>query len=173
MNDSRRFVLGFSALVALIVAVPVSIMSLTDSVTTPASAVSPPVVAQAPEVTSPSASPGAPSGDTAAALAIVGVFAGLLTVVGIGVKMFDLKRKRQAEAVHLQAQLSDALLREGGLSLTPTAHIPLWAGGPVTVEVSGPPSSPEGREAALQLVEREAARIRPDVRVIDRIQRAA
>jgi hypothetical protein len=104
----------------------------------------------------------------------VAVVAGLLIVVGIGVKMFDLKRKREAEAVQLQAQLADALLREGGLTITPTARIPLWAGGPVTVELSGPaPASPEGREAALQLVEREAARIRPDVRVIDRIQRAA
>lgn len=170
MKDSRLFALGFGALLALIVAIPLSIVALTDTGTAGASTASPPVVAQAQGATSPSAS----SGDTATTLAVVGVVAGLLIVVGIGVKMFDLRRKRQAEAVQLQGQLSDALLREGGLSITPTAHIPLWAGGPVTVELSGPaPSSPEGREAALQLVEREAARIRPDVRVIDRIQRAA
>jgi hypothetical protein len=169
MKDSRLFVLGFGALVALIVAVPLSIVALTDSVVAGASPASPPVVAQTPAA----AAPGESAGNAGAILGIVGVAAVLLTVVGIGVKMFDLKRRRQAEAVQLQAQLSDALLREGGLTMTPTAHIPLWAGGPVTVEVSGPPSSPEGREAALRLVEREAARIRPDVRVIDRIRRAA
>jgi hypothetical protein len=169
MKDSRLFALGFGTLIALILAVPLSIVALTDPVIASGSTASPPV-AQAPGGTSP----GAASGDTATTLAVVGVVAGLLIIVGIGVKMFDLRRKRQAEAVQLQAQLSDALLREGDMSITPTAHIPLWAGGPVTVEVSGPvPRSPEGREAALQLVEREAARIRPDVRVIDRIQRAA
>src|SRR5688572_14862573 len=169
MKDSRLFALGFGTLLALVLAVPLSIVALTGPASAGASTASPPVV-QAQGGTSPTAA----SGDTATTLAVVAVVVGLLIIVGIGVKMFDLRRKRQAEAVQLQAQLSDALLREGDISITPTAHIPLWAGGPVTVEVSGPvPSSPEGREAALRLVEREAARIRPDVRVIDRIQRAA
>jgi hypothetical protein len=166
MKYARQCALGFSALVTLIIAVPLSIVVVTDHVVAGASTATAPAVTQIPAAPAPS--------DTASVFAVVGVVAFLLIVIGIGVKMFDLKRKRDAEAVQLQAQLSDALLREGGLSITPTAHIPLWAGGPVTVEVSGPaPASPEGREAALQLVEREAARIRPDVRVIDRIQRAA
>jgi hypothetical protein len=169
MKDLRLFALGFGALVALVLAVPFAIAALTNPVIAGASTTSPPAV-QGPS----SSSPPAAAGDTATTLTVVAVVAGLLVIVGIGVKMFDLRRKRQAEAVQLQAQLSDALLREGDLSITPTAHIPLWAGGPVTVEVSGPvPSSPERREAALKLVEREAARIRPDVRVIDRLQRAA
>jgi hypothetical protein len=166
MRHARQLALGLGPLAVLIMAVPLSIMVLTDTVIAGASTATAPAVTQAPPATAPS--------DTASTLAVVGVVVGLLIIVGIGVKMFDLKRKRDAEAVQLQAQLSDALLREGGLSITPTARIPLWAGGPVTVEVSGPaPASPEGREAALQIVEREAARIRPDVRVIDRIQRAA
>lgn len=165
MKDSRLCALGFTALLALILTVPLSIVALTDTGVARASTSPAPTVSQ---------TPGVASGDRTGTLAVVAVVAGLLIVVGIGVKMFDLKRKREAEAVQLQAQLSDALLREGGLAITPTAHIPLWAGGPVTVELSGPaPSSPEGREAALQLVESEAARIRPDVRVVDRIQRAA
>lgn len=169
MKDSRLCALGFGALLALILTVPLSIVALTDTGVARASTASAPPVSQ-----TPGPSPSVAPGDTAGTLAVLAVVAGLVIVVGIGVKMFDLKRKREAEAVQLQAQLSDALLREGGLAITPTAHIPLWAGGPVTVELSGPaPSSPEGREAALQLVEREAARIRPDVRVIDRIQRAA
>jgi hypothetical protein len=169
MKDSRLFALGFGALVGLVLAVPLSIVALTNPVIAGASTASPPAV-QGP---GPTSAPAA-AGDTATTMMVVAVVAGLLIIVGIGVKMFDLRRKRQAEAVQLQAQLSDALLREGDLSITPTARIPLWAGGPVTVEVSGPvPTSPARREAALQLVEREAARIRPDVRVIDRLQRAA
>lgn len=169
MKDSRLCALGFGALLALILTVPLSIVALTDTGVARASAASAPPVSQ-----TPGATPNVAPRDTVGTLAVVAVVAGLLIIVGIGMKMFDLKRKREAEAVQLQAQLSDALLREGGLTITPTAHIPLWAGGPVTVELSGPaPTSPEGREAALQLVEREAARIRPDVRVIDRIQRAA
>jgi hypothetical protein len=169
MKDARLFAVGFGTLLALILAVPLSIAALTSSVIAGASTASPPAV-QAPGAPSPNAA----SGDTATTITVIAVVAALLILVGIGVKMFDLKRKREAEAVQLQAQLADALLREGDLSITPTAHVPLWAGGPVTVEVSGPvPSSPEGREAALQLVEREAARIRPDVRVVDRLERAA
>ena len=169
MKDSRLCALGFAALVALIITVPLAVVALTDIGVPRASTASAPPVAQI-----PAATPGAAPGDATGTLAVVAVVAGLLIVVSIGVKMFDLKRKREAEAVQLQAQLSDALLREGGLTITPTAHIPLWAGGPVTVELSGPaPASAEGREAAVQLVEREAARIRPDVRVIDRSQRAA
>ena len=33
-------------------------------------------------------------------------------MIGLAVKLFDLKRKRESEGVQLQAQLSDALLRE-------------------------------------------------------------
>src|SRR3977135_2538143 len=37
---------------------------------------------------------------------------GLLVVVGALVKIYDLRRKREVEEVHLQAQISDALLRD-------------------------------------------------------------
>ena len=47
-----------------------------------------------------------------AAIAAVGVVVGLLVVIGVVVKLFDLKQKRESEAVQFQAQLSDALLRE-------------------------------------------------------------
>ena len=36
-------------------------------------------------------------------------------VIGVVVKLFDLKQKRESEAVQFQAQLSDALLREPSL----------------------------------------------------------
>jgi hypothetical protein len=95
---------------------------------------------------------------------------GLLVIVGVGVKLYDLKRKREAEAVHLQAQVSDALLRDPsvfGLPVTPTAHVPWWSGTPARLELMGRVPSPEIREHVLQLVEREALQLRPDVAVVD------
>jgi hypothetical protein len=97
---------------------------------------------------------------------------GLLVVVGALVKLFDLRRKREAEAVHLQAQISDALLRDPnlfGLPITPTAHAPLWSGTPVTVEITGEVSSPAVRESVLRIAWAEAQRIRPDVEIEDRL----
>ena len=98
---------------------------------------------------------------------------GLLVIVGIGVKLYDLKRKREAEGVQLQAQISDALLRDPelfGLAVTPTAHVPWWSGTPVHLEVVGRVPTPEARERALRLVEAEARQIRSDVVIADRLE---
>ena len=100
------------------------------------------------------------------------VIIALLVVIGVVVKLFDLKRKRSAEAVHLQAQISDALLREQNvfrLPVTPTAHVPFLTGTPAVVEVSGEVPSTEIKETVLRLVKNEASRIRDDVRVEDRL----
>ncbi len=97
---------------------------------------------------------------------------GLLVVVGVLVKIFDLRNKREAEAVHLQAQISDALLRDPnlfGLPITPTAHAPLWSGTPVTVEITGEVPSAAVRESVLRIAWAEAQRIRPDVEVRDHL----
>ena len=98
---------------------------------------------------------------------------GLLVIVAVGVKLYDLKRKREAEAVHLQAQVSDALLRDPniyGLAVTPTAHVPWWSGTPARLEVVGRVPTPDSREPVLRLVEQEAKRVRPDVVLVDHIE---
>ncbi len=113
---------------------------------------------------------GATGGGTVWAAVIVIV--GLLVLIGVAVKLFDLRRKREAEAVQLQAQVSDALLRDSalaGLPLTPTAHVPFWSGSPATIEVAGQVPMPELRERVLRIVHDEAARIRSDVRIEDRL----
>lgn len=105
-------------------------------------------------------------------LAAVAIVAALLVILGILVKMLDLKRKREAEAVHVQAQISDALLREPslfGMPVTPTAHVPLWSGTPVRLEITGHIPVPEARETVLRLVRAEAVRVRPDVDIQDRL----
>ena len=104
---------------------------------------------------------------------VVFLLLGLLVIVGVGVKFYDLKRKREADAVHVQAQVSDALLRDPSffsLAVTPTAHVPWWSGTPVTVEVIGRVPTPELRDRVLQMVEQEARQLRPDVAVVDRLQ---
>ncbi|HEY7433781.1 MAG TPA: hypothetical protein VIE41_01465 [Methylomirabilota bacterium] len=96
----------------------------------------------------------------------------LVVMLGIAVKLYDLKRKREEEAVAAQARVSDALLMDAtlaGLPLTPTAHLPLWKGSPLVVEITGAVPRPELRDAALDLAKREMGRSRSDFRVEDHI----
>lgn len=97
---------------------------------------------------------------------------GLLVVIGALVKIYDLRRKREAEAVHLQAQISDALLRDPnlfGLPVAATAHAPFWSGTPVTIELTGEVPDPMMREAVMRIAWSEAQRIRPDVEIVDHL----
>jgi len=119
-----------------------------------------------PPTTAPA--PQGSGGFTAAAIVIVA----LLVVIGVIVKLFDLKRKRSSEEVQLQAQISDALLREQNvfrLPITPTAHVPFLKGSPATVEISGEVPTAELRDTVIRLVRNEAARIRQDVEVEDHL----
>src|SRR2546427_12707494 len=114
---------------------------------------------------------GATSSGSSAALGFL-VILGLLVVVGIAVKLYDRKRKRDAEAVRLQAQVSDALMRDArlaGLVLTPTAHVPTWGSGSATIEISGEVPDATLRDVVLRVAREEAARLRPDVEIQDRL----
>jgi hypothetical protein len=119
-----------------------------------------------------SASDGAAQSGSLATAVIVGSLVAVLVVLGALIKMLDLKRKRDTEAVVVQARMSDAVLRDPrlfSLPITPTAHVPLWKGTPVTVEVAGQVPSDDLREAAIGLIEREAAQLGSEVRVESRI----
>jgi hypothetical protein len=111
------------------------------------------------------------SGATTTAV-VVALGVAVLVILAALAKLADLRRKRETEAVVVQARVSDALLRDPGLfnyPITPTAHVPLWKGAPVTIEVAGQVPSEEVRETALRLIEREAAQAHPDVRIESRI----
>jgi hypothetical protein len=117
---------------------------------------------------------GAPSGAMTTA-AIVASAVAVLVILGALAKATDLRRKRDLEAVDLQARISDAMLRDPrlfGLPITVTAQVPLWTGAPVTVTAAGLAPSEDLRQAALRLIEREASRARPDSRVESRIDLA-
>lgn len=96
----------------------------------------------------------------------------LLVLLGVAVKLYDLKRKREDEAIAAQARVSDALLMDAtlaGLPLTPTAHLPLWRGTPLVVEITGAVPRPELREAAVDVARREIGRSRSDFQIENRI----
>ena len=79
----------------------------------------------------------------------------LLVLLGVAVKLYDLKRKREEEAVAAQARVS--------------AHLPLWKGSPLVLEIKGAVPRPELREAAVDVAKREVGRSRSDFRIEDRI----
>src|SRR5436309_9909924 len=121
---------------------------------------------------SSSASGGATQSGAMTTAVVVATVLAVLVILGALIKMLDLKRKRDGEAIVVQARISDAVLRDPrlfSLPITPTAHVPLWKGSPVTVEVGGHVPSEDLRLAALRLVEREASHLRPDVRIESRI----
>jgi hypothetical protein len=118
------------------------------------------------------ASGGATQSGAMATVVVVGSVLAVLVVLGVLIKMLDLKRKREGEAIVVQARISDAVLRDPrlfSLPITPTAHVPLWKGAPVTVDLAGQVPSEDLRQAAVQLVEREASQLGPDVRIASRI----
>ena len=116
--------------------------------------------------------PSARSGGEGSPLAMALVIFALLVIVGVGVKLYDLRRRRESEAVQLQAQISDALMRDQllyGVPIMATARAPFWRRSPATIEIAGQVPSPQARETALRIVRAEASRIRPDVQIEDRL----
>ncbi len=131
-----------------------------------AGAQTPPTVPAAPQTETPPIPPGEawPS-----MLVLLGI--ALLLIVALA-KAIDRKRKREDEAVWLQAQISDELFRDrnlASLAVTATVHVPVWTRAPATIELRGQVPTPQHREAALRVVEREASRVRSDFRIDDRI----
>src|SRR5438477_1040265 len=131
------------------------------------------------QATPPSMTPMAPAptavapGDNSGILMALALMGALLVIVGIGVKLWDYKRRREAEAIHLQSQISDALLREQdffGLAITPTVHAPMRRGGTMQIEVTGQAPSPAVRDTALRIVRDEATRMGADFAIDDEIE---
>jgi hypothetical protein len=96
----------------------------------------------------------------------------VVLVLLAGAKAIDLKRKRADEAVRLQAQIADALLRDRRLATLPvvaTVHIPGWRGSPPRIEVCGQVPTAELWQAARRVAEQEASRSLAAFHLDDRI----
>ena len=120
----------------------------------------------------PAPSAGATQSGAVTTVVVVTSVIAVLVVLGALIKLLDLKRKRDGEAIVVQARISDAILRDPrlfSLAITPTAHVPLWTGSPVTVDVTGHVPSDDLRQAAVEMVEREAAQLGSDIRIESKI----
>jgi len=98
----------------------------------------------------------------------VALLGGLILAVGV----MDLRRKRRAEGVAIEGQISDALMRDprlAGAVLTALAHVPLTTRSAPTVEIRGEVEYPELREMAVRIVRQELLRHHSEGRVEDRI----
>ncbi len=104
----------------------------------------------------------------AVSLGIVGL---ILVMVAVA-HAIDERRRRAAEAVPLQAQISDALRRERRLARLPvaaTVHIPVWRGAPPRIEMCGQVSTADLRQAVRHVAEQEASRTLEAFHIDDRI----
>ncbi len=112
------------------------------------------------------------SGAAGNGVAVIILVAAIVIVLVAIAKFIDLRRKRTAEAVALEAQVSDALLRDRnfvGRSVTPTVHLPFWRRSPATLKLTGQVPDRQLRQLAVRIAEQEASRVRSDVRIDDQI----
>jgi hypothetical protein len=124
----------------------------------------------------PSGPPSAPAADSPGdggtrAAVLVGGFLALGLVIA-WVKLLDLRRKRNDEAVNVQSQISDTLLRDrtlGPLPVAPTVHVPIWPHAPATIELRGQVPAVELREAVVRVADHEASRLLGSYHIEDRL----
>ncbi len=152
---------GYGMLAVLLVLGPLAPIAWAQRGSVPG----PPV---APQTESP-APPGI--GETNAELTLMLVSIVVLALLA-GTKAIDRKRTREEQAVRLQAQISDALLREGRLAslpVTATLHFPAWGRSPARIELRGQVPTAELWQAVRQVAEQEASRRLPGFHIDDRI----
>ncbi|HKZ04226.1 MAG TPA: hypothetical protein VJU81_02045 [Methylomirabilota bacterium] len=139
MNEHCRKLLGLAFTAFALVAAPAAALAQTP--TTPIPAAAPPT-----------------EGSAAGMMLMVGVLLALIIGVGIAVKIYDAKRTREEEGLALQARLSDALLLNPtliGMPVVVSVHMPLLRKAPAVVEVSGTVLTPDAREIAVHVIQRE------------------
>jgi hypothetical protein len=102
-------------------------------------------------------------------LVLIALLVGALVLT---VAIADLRRKRRSQAIAIEGQVSDALMREprlAGAVLTPVAQVPLSGRRPPTVEIRGQVEYADLREIAVRIVRQELLRHHPEGQVEDRI----
>ena len=115
-----------------------------------------------------------PMGSDGSASTIIAfaILALLIVAIVVLAKYMSARKKRQEEAVVLESQLSDALLREvqlRGLQIVPRSHIDGWRHPQLTIEIVGEVPTPEARETVMQIARNEVRRLRPDVAPVDHL----
>jgi len=101
--------------------------------------------------------------------ALVAVVVALIVVIGGTAKLYDAKRKREGDALMLQARMSDALLRDFvKFPITAVADGSMWRRAPLVLTIKGSVSTSEERDAVMRLVGQELSRY-PGVRAEDHL----
>lgn len=103
---------------------------------------------------------------------MIAMFVVLIGALVLAVAVADLRRKRRAQAIAIEGQISDALMREprlAGTVLTAVAQVPLGVRAAPSVEIRGQVEYPDLREVAVRIVRQELLRHHPEGRVEDRI----
>jgi hypothetical protein len=102
------------------------------------------------------------------AAAVVAVLLVMIVAIGAAIKLYDLKRRRDDEALSAQSYLSEALLREfGSLPVTASVSGSSWRR-PFVLAIRGSVSTPELRDAVMRAA-RESSRQYPTARVEDQL----
>jgi len=113
-------------------------------------------LAQVPTTALPAAPPA--DGSVIGGVGVVIAVIALLVAVGVAVKLYDAKRKREEQGLAIQARLSDVLLLHpslAGMPVVASVYTPLWQGSPAVVEVKGTVPNHDVRELAMELVQHE------------------
>jgi len=129
-------------------------------------------LAQTPADPSTSTMPAPGTSGAQAGVAAVVVLMAMLVIIVIPVKLYDLRRKREEEALSLEARISSALLADPclmGFPVIASVHMPLGRRSTPVVKITGTVPTPELREAAIQLVKRELSGPGSSARTEDRI----
>jgi hypothetical protein len=112
------------------------------------------------------------AGGASGLLVFLGVMAALFIVVAVVVKTMDRRRKRDEEAVQLQARIADAMLLDptlGKLAITASVMAPFSRASSLAIEVHGEAPTTALRDEALSLVIREATASGVPFHIEDRI----
>jgi hypothetical protein len=120
---------------------------------------------------SPSLAPAA-SGSTTGGAIVAVIVVGLLVTTAVTVRLYDVRRRREAEAAALQGRISDALEADwllASLTIVPTVRVPFRASAPATVAMTGVAPTVDLREAAIRVATRTMAQARRSFRVEDRV----
>jgi hypothetical protein len=91
-------------------------------------------------------------------------------LIAWGVRTLEGRNRSESRAERIQQAVGDAIARDPaltGAAVLPVATFPLE--GPPTLELTGSVPSAEARERALRAAQRELARVRPGMQVIDRL----
>ena len=101
----------------------------------------------------------------------IGGFVVLSALVALGVRVLARRESDEEAASRIGVDIAATLARESRLrdaAILPVATIPLTAR--PTLEVTGRVPSPGARDLALDIARREVVRLRPGMRVVDRLE---